>query len=105
MAGLGAGNRGSRIDFQMKDGNRWVTQFQLWGAIKFLRGAEVILQGRVAGKNTAIVAFRNGPKARSANTHWRLKRVGVGDVFVIKSIIIDESENLVEFTCETGVPT
>lgn len=105
MTGLGAGNRGARIAFQMKDGDRWSNQFQLWGAIRFLRGSEVVLQGRVAGKNTAVISFRDGRKVRTATTHWRLKLVETGDVFAIKSIINDQNEKRLDFTCEAGTPT
>ena len=90
---------------QAQTEKRWVAQTnELHCRVRYLRGSETVIEGRLKGINTVVIRLR-ASAAATVTTHWRFKDTTNGTVFAIKSIIPSHCGRWIDFTCETGVPT
>lgn len=94
-----------RSAFQEKGDTRWETRFEESLRVNYLRGSESVIQGRLKGRNVAVLRVRKGPTALTVTEAWRIKDLRTGQVFNIRSIIPSEGGRWLDFTCETGTPS
>lgn len=81
-----AGNLSSRITFAEMttvDGEGgeiiqgWMDRFTVWGAVKYLRGTEVVMQARMQSRRPAILTIRDSAQARLVTSEWHATIDGV----------------------------
>lgn len=78
--------------------------------IRYLKGSEEVLAGRLAGTQPVIITIRNGGDAANATTEWRVvnDRAGLdefgndAETFNIRSIIKAERGDYIDLLCEKG---
>lgn len=85
-----------------------------------LRGSEVVIQDRKAGKVTTVITVRADSRTRDITNNWRLRDAldkqrasaywntrnrWTGEVFNVRSAIPTPDNRWIEITCESGVAT
>lgn len=70
--------------------------------IRFLKGGETVMAGRLASVQTLVVTVRNQSGLGDADTTWRLTSTRSGRVYDIRAITPDERAAFVDFLCQTG---
>ena len=53
--------------------DQWVSQFEVWAAVKHLVGGEAVMQARLASRNPVIVTIRNSTQARRITSEWQVE--------------------------------
>ena len=96
------GDLNRKLAFQGKGRDRWDLVCNLWAHVRYLRGSERVIQGRLQGSNTTIVTVARHGFSEQVKTPWRIRDARTGEVFNIRSIIFSEDGGFIEFTCETG---
>lgn len=85
----------------------WVESCRCQAAIRWLRGGETVMQGRLAGRQPAVVTVDRSPATRAIGTDWRMRLIEGGQageqVFAIRAIVPSDDWAEVELTCESGV--
>ena len=81
----------------------WETVFTAPAGIRYLRGSEAVVQGRLAGRNTAVVTVRRSSASQVVTPEWRLTDQKTGTLYNIRSIIPTDDGRWLELTCESGV--
>jgi len=97
-----SGDLKTRVKLQRKGAAAWEDQGEAYAHLRWLRGSETVLAGRLAGRNTVVISLRSGALTRAAETSWRIKDATTFAVFDIKSII--PGDDFTEFTCLSGSP-
>ncbi|MCM5691431.1 phage head closure protein [Sinorhizobium meliloti] len=80
------------------------TQATVHAKFHFLRGGEEVMQGRLAGKQPAIVTVRSSVATRTLTTSWRI--LHNGEAWNIRSITDPDGRRAwLEILAEKGVAT
>ncbi len=69
----------------------------------YLRGGEIVLQGRLAGRQPVVVTIRNCSAARLIEPDWRMRDTRRDLVYNVRSIVPSTDRLYLELTCERGV--
>ena len=97
---MNIGDLKHRVTLQSKGATQWEAQATVWAAIRYLRGAEAVVAGRLQGVNSVVITLRRTATTEAATSAWRLKNARTGAVYAIKSII--PSDDFLDLTCETS---
>ncbi|AXQ93202.1 head-tail adaptor protein [Cereibacter azotoformans] len=81
----------------------WGERLICRGSIRYLRGGETIQAARLAGRQPVVVSIRDSVEARAVGTDWRMRDVGRGVVYNIRSIVPSDDRRWLEITAESGV--
>ncbi|WP_445222119.1 phage head closure protein [Bradyrhizobium sp. Pa8] len=81
----------------------WVEVLTTPARIKYLKGGETVMSGRLQGTQTVVVTVRNQPGLGDADPTWRLTSTRSGRAYDIKSITPDERSAFVDILAEIGV--
>lgn len=96
MTAVGSGSLDHRAAFSARQQvdtdmggtlSEWVPQFEVWAAVKYLRGGEAVMQSRLSSRNPVVVTVRNSAAARRITNEWQVElrsRSGVTKVYQIK---------------------
>lgn len=81
-------SRRERVETDMGGAlDQWAPQFEVWAAVKHLRGGEAVMQARLASRNPAIVTIRNSTQARRITSEWQVElrdRTGIRKVYELR---------------------
>lgn len=83
----------------------WAEQHTCWANLRFLRGSETALQGRLAGRQPVVVTIRSCAAAQAITAEWRMRDARTGAVYNLRSIVPTDDRMYLELTAESGVPT
>ncbi len=82
----------------------WETQATVHAKFHYLRGGEEVMQGRLAGKQPAIITVRQNAATRALTTDWRIMKGG--EAWNIRSITDPDGRRAwLEILAESGVAT
>jgi SPP1 family predicted phage head-tail adaptor len=81
----------------------WAEQLQAFAQFTFLRGGEVVLAARLAGRQPLVVKIRASASAAAIRTDWRMRDVRSGVEYNIRSIVPSDDRQFFQLTCESGV--
>lgn len=85
----------------VKDG--WTERVTCWAGIRFLRGGEVALAARLAGKQPVVVTIRASVATAAITPEWRMRDTRSGVEYNIRSIVPSDDRAMFELTAESGV--
>lgn len=81
-------SRRERVETDMGGAlDQWMPQFEVWAAVKHLRGGEAVMQARLASRNPVIVTIRNSTQARRITSEWQVElrdRTGIRKVYELR---------------------
>lgn len=83
----------------------WAEQHACWANLRFLRGGETALQGRLAGRQPVVITIRACAAARTITPEWRMRNTRTGTIYNLRSIIPTDDRMYLELTAESGVAT
>lgn len=88
-------------------GSAWTTQFSVRAGFKPKHGGEAVLAGRLAGRQTYIVAVRSSMNTRQITPEWRLvDERNPKRIFNVRSLVDpDGRRRWLEILAEEGVAT
>jgi SPP1 family predicted phage head-tail adaptor len=82
----------------------WSTGFQIRAHFRYLRGSEVVLAARLAGKQPVVVTVPNCSDARGVTAGWRMVDARTGDEFNVRAAPVPtDDRQFLEVLCESGV--
>lgn len=73
--------------------------------IRYLRGGEAVIAGRLAGRQPVVVTIRRSVGADAVGEDWRLRDLRRSVTYNIRSIVPTEDRAWLEITAESGVAT
>ncbi|UPT93023.1 phage head closure protein [Bradyrhizobium barranii subsp. apii] len=81
----------------------WVEVVTTPARIKYLKGGETVMAGRLQGNQTVVVTLRNQPGLGDADTTWRLTSTRSNRVYDIKAFTLSEDGAWLDILADTGV--
>ncbi|PLR25067.1 head-tail adaptor protein [Caulobacter zeae] len=106
-----AGQFPERVRFEQRgldrNGDRlgdWVADpaFETAAGFTWLRGGETAINARLQGVQPVVVRVRISQLLATVTTAFRVVDLGTGDVFAIRSRILDRRARVLDFACDTG---
>lgn len=81
----------------------WSEKFTCRASIKYLRGGESVMAGRLAGKQAVVVTVMASPIAKDIAPTWRMRDLKRGISYNVHVAIRSDSQACIEVTAESGV--
>jgi head-tail adaptor len=81
----------------------WAERLQAFAQFTYLRGGEVVLAARLAGRQPVVVKIRASAAAAAIATDWRMRDLRSGEAYNIRSIVPSDDRQFYHLTCESGV--
>lgn len=79
----------------------WMQEMTVWANVRWLRGAEVVIAARLAGRQPAVITIRKSDVASEITTDWKMVLAGAD--YAIRAIVPTEDRRWIEVTVEGGV--
>lgn len=100
----------TKVSFQQRgldaNGDRlgdWEDGLERKASIRFLRGGEGVLEGRLAGRMPAVISIRDDSDTREITSAWRARTLtGIAYTFDIKSITPAKERGYLDILSEAG---
>lgn len=70
--------------------------------IRYLRGGEAVIAGRLAGRQAAVISVPRTPETEAITTEWRARDLVRGTAFALRAIVMTDDRRELEITAEGG---
>jgi len=81
----------------------WLQEYCCRANFRNLRGGETVLQSRLEGTQPVVVTIRSSKCARAIKTDWRMRDTRNDEEYNVRSVVLSDSRQYIELTCERGV--
>lgn len=106
----GSGQLDTRVTFQQRapDDNGdplgdWEDGFTRWAQVQYLRGGEGVIQGRLQGRDPAVITVRDEAATREITTAWRaVTQTGPQMTFNLRSWTPAKERGFIDILAEAG---
>lgn len=80
----------------------WAERWRCPAHVRYLRGGERVMQGRLSGVQPVVLTIRACRAAEAIGRDWRARDVRRGTIYNIRSIVPSDDRAMLELTCEEG---
>jgi len=85
--------------------SEWADVATVPARIRYIKGSEQVLAGRLTGVQPIVITIRNGGPVAAVTTDWRALDARASTPFNIRSIIRAERGDYIDLLVEAGVAT
>ena len=82
--------------------NGWAERWTCAAHVRYLRGGERVMQGRLSGVQPVVITIRASHASEAIGRDWRARDVRRGTIYNIRSIVPSDDRAMLEMTCEEG---